>query len=173
FPTCHGSWLPNMDLASGFSLVRGLGELPSGEVISQDALTGIHWVHRNFAVLVFAWLGTLAWTQRRSPALAGPARLILGLLAAQLVTGLTTIFFEWPLAVAVLHNGGAAGLVLACTTLCARLYDVSKQAVPDDDTQHANAKFIAAIPGAGKAASAATGRVLCRDRHVPGHTGVS
>src|SRR5690606_42095877 len=29
---------------SGFSLLRALGELPSGEVISQDALTGIHWV---------------------------------------------------------------------------------------------------------------------------------
>ena len=173
FPTCHGNWLPNMDLASGFSLVRGLGELPSGEVISQDALTGIHWVHRNFALVVFAWLGTLACLMRRSPALHGPARLIVGLLAAQLLTGLTTIFFEWPLAVAVLHNGGAAGLVLACTTICARLYDVSKQGVPHDDTQPAISRTASAVPRLDEAASDATGRVLCRDRHVPGHSGAA
>src|SRR5690554_1976806 len=73
FPTCHGSWMPQMDLSGGFSLVRGLGELPGGEVISQDALTGIHWVHRNFALVVFAWVGLLAWSQRHSPALKGLA----------------------------------------------------------------------------------------------------
>src|SRR5690606_41587810 len=122
---------------SGFSLVRGLGELPSGEVISQDALTGIHWVHRNFALVVFAWLGTLAWLMRRSPALRGPARLILGLPAGQLLTGLTTLFFEWPLAVAVPHNGGAAGLGLAWTSIRARRNDASEQGVPPDATQPA------------------------------------
>jgi len=173
FPTCHGSWVPPMDLASGFSLIRGLGELPSGEVISQDALTGIHWVHRNFALLVFLWVGGLAWALRRSPGLGGPARLILVLLVAQLFTGLTTIFFEWPLAVAVLHNGGAAGLVLACTTLCARLYDVSKQGVPHDDTRPAIAKPVAAIPRADQAAGNAAGSVLRRDRHVSGHSGAT
>src|SRR5690606_19344694 len=122
---------------------RALGELPSGEVISQDALTGIHWVHRNFALIVFLWLGSLAWAMRRSPALGGPARLIAALLIAQLFTGLTTIFFEWPLVIAVLHNGGAAGLVLACTTVCARLHPVSSQGVPHDDTQPATAKLAA------------------------------
>ncbi len=173
FPTCHGSWLPTMDLHSGFSLLRALGELPSGEVISQDALTGIHWVHRNFALFVFIWLGTLAGLMLRSQALRGPARLIIALLAAQLLTGLTTIFFEWPLAVAVLHNGGAAGLVLACTTVCARLYDVSKQGVTHDHTQPANAKSAAAVSGADEAARDPAGRVLCRDRHVPGHSGAA
>lgn len=173
FPTCHGSWLPPMDLASGFSLLRALGELPSGEVISQDALTGIHWVHRNFAFFVFVWLGILAVKLRNSAALGGPARLILALLAAQFFTGLTTIFFEWPLAVAVLHNGGAAGLVLACTTLCARLFHVSKQGVPHDDPQPAIAKSAAAIPRLDEAPGNATGRVLCRDRHVPGHSGAA
>ena len=44
-----------MDFHGGYS-VR-LGELPSGEMISQPALTAIHWVHRNFAFVVFAYLG--------------------------------------------------------------------------------------------------------------------
>jgi Uncharacterized protein required for cytochrome oxidase assembly len=173
FPTCHGSWVPPMDLSSGFSLLRALGELPSGEVISQDALTGIHWIHRNFAFVVFLWMGSLALSLRRSAGLGGPARLILFLLLAQLFTGLTTIFFEWPLAVAVLHNGGAAGLVLATITLCARLYQVSKQGVPHDDSQPAIAKPAAAVPRSHEAAGHAIGGVLRRDRHVPGESGAA
>jgi len=121
FPTCHGEWLPEMDISSGYSLIRGLGEMPNGEMISQPALTAIHWIHRNFAFLVFIYLGLLAWRMRADQGLKGPATLMLGLLFAQLFTGLTTIFFQWPLLIAVLHNGGAAGLVLASVTLLVRL----------------------------------------------------
>ncbi|MEB2400479.1 COX15/CtaA family protein [Parapusillimonas granuli] len=121
FPLCHGELAPEMDFQGGFSLLRGLGVLPSGEMISQHALTAIHWVHRNFAFVVFAYLGVLAWKMRADPGLRGPAQLVLALLLAQLLTGLTTIFFQWPLLIAVLHNGGAAGLVLASVTLLVRL----------------------------------------------------
>lgn len=121
FPTCHGSWVPEMDVRNGYSLIRGLGEMPSGEMISQHALTAIHWIHRNFAFVVFAYLGVLAIKMRSFRGLQGPATLMLGLLLAQLLTGLTTIFFQWPLLIAVLHNGGAAGLVLAAVTLLVRL----------------------------------------------------
>lgn len=121
FPTCHGEWVPEMDLHGGFSIVRALGELPSGEAISQPALTAIHWVHRNFAWIVFAVVGGLALKLRRDPGLRGPSHLVLALLLAQLVTGLTTIFFQWPLLIAVLHNGGAAGLVIGMVTLLVRV----------------------------------------------------
>jgi cytochrome c oxidase assembly protein subunit 15 len=121
FPMCQGQWLPPMDFAGGYSIIRALGELPSGQMISQYALTAIHWVHRNFAFVVFIYLGVLASRMRAEPGLRGPANLLLGLLLAQLLTGLTTIFFEWPLMIAVLHNGGAAGLVLAAVTLLVRL----------------------------------------------------
>src|SRR3546814_633571 len=96
-------------------------DLPSGAMISQYALTAIHWTHRNFAFIVFIYLGALGWKMRRDPGLRGPATLLLGLLLAQLFTGLTTIFFQWPLLIAVMHNGGAAGLVLASVTLLVRL----------------------------------------------------
>lgn len=121
FPKCHGVWVPPMDFEGGYSLIRGLGLLPSGEFISQSALTAIHWVHRNFAFVVFAYLRILAVKMLADPGLRGPAKLVLALLLAQLLTGLTTIFFQWPLLIAVLHNGGAAGLVLACVTLLVRL----------------------------------------------------
>ena len=134
FPTCHGQWVPQMDFQGGFSLIRALGELPSGEMISQHALTAIHWVHRNFAFFVFAWLGLLALKLRQHQGLRGPAHLLLALLLAQLLTGLTTIFFQWPLLIAVLHNGGAAGLVLACTTLLVRLADTDTDTTPRKHT---------------------------------------
>lgn len=121
FPTCHGQWLPEIDMKNGFSIVRGLGELPGGEMISQSALTAIHWVHRNFAFLVFAYLVTLGVRLRSQSGLQGPSNLLLILLGAQLLTGLTTIFFQWPLVIAVLHNGGAAGLVLTLVTLLVRI----------------------------------------------------
>jgi cytochrome c oxidase assembly protein subunit 15 len=121
FPMCQGQWLPPMDFGGGYSIIRALGELPSGQMISQYALTAIHWVHRNFAFVVFIYLGLLATRMRAEPGLRGPANLLLALLLAQLLTGLTTIFFEWPLLIAVLHNGGAAGLVLAAVTLLVRL----------------------------------------------------
>ena len=121
FPTCHGAWIPEMDVASGFAVVRGLGEMPNGEMISQPALTAIHWVHRNTAWIVFGFWGWLGWRLRADAGLRGPATLVLCLLLAQLLTGLTTIFFQWPLLIAVLHNGGAAGLVLGVVTLLTRL----------------------------------------------------
>lgn len=126
FPTCHGQWLPPMDFSDGFALLRGLGKLSSGAIISQDALTAIHWTHRNFALVVIVLLGGIGWHWRRTPGLAGPARLLLALLALQLATGLTTIFFQWPLLIAVMHNGGAAGLVLVSVTLLWRLSQAGK-----------------------------------------------
>lgn len=130
FPTCDGQWVPPMDLHGGFSLIRALGELPSGEMISQQALTAIHWVHRNFAFVVFVYMGFLALKLRAEPGLRTPANAILLLLLAQLFTGLTTIFFEWPLLIAVLHNGGAAGLVLFSTTLLVRLAATRRTTIP-------------------------------------------
>ncbi len=120
FPTCHGQWLPDMDFHGGFSLLRALGELPSGELISQNALTAIHWTHRNFAFVVLIYLGWLKFRLSGYPGLRGPARLLGWTLLAQLFTGLATIFLQWPLLIAVLHNGGAAVLTIVCTTLVVR-----------------------------------------------------
>lgn len=126
FPTCHGEWVPEMDFAGGYSLVRALGELPSGEMISQTALTAIHWTHRNFAFVVFAYLGWLAWRLRSYTGLRTPATGVLVVLAVQFATGLGSVVLQWPLLLAVLHNGGAALLVLLCTTLLVRLVRIGR-----------------------------------------------
>lgn len=133
FPLCHGQWVPEMDFHGGFSLMRALGELPSGEIISQSALTAIHWTHRNFAFVVLAYLGWLAWRLRAYPGLRGPARLLGWLLALQLVTGLSTIFLQWPLLIAVVHNGGASVLTIVCVTLMVRTARAGQAPPRDED----------------------------------------
>ncbi|MFD2270544.1 heme A synthase [Undibacterium arcticum] len=112
FPLCHGQLVPSMDFANGFTLWRHLGKTASGDYLPFPALTAIHWLHRSFAVVVIAvvaWVGHKALKTDGLRALGG---WLLMVLALQFVTGVSTIFLRWPLAIAVAHNGGAALLVL-------------------------------------------------------------
>ena len=115
YPLCQGAVIPSMDFSHGFTLWRQLGKTSGGDYLPFAALTAIHWVHRNFALLVFACAGYLGWRARRICGLTKLANGLLLLLVLQLCTGLTTIFFSWPLAIAVLHNGGAAVLLIVLT----------------------------------------------------------
>lgn len=114
FPRCQGQWWPPMDWAHGFQLLRPLGATAGGGWLPFEALTAIHMLHRlGAALLLAALLGVALWL-RRSGA-AGPRRLGLVLLALggwQLASGVSNVVLGWPLAAAVAHVAGAAGLVL-------------------------------------------------------------
>jgi heme a synthase len=117
FPLCHGQLIPEMDFANGFHLWRDLGKTASGDYIPFPALTAIHWTHRMFAFFV---LGFLAWLGRRAMRIDGlqkTGRWLLILVIMQFITGMSTVFLKWPLALAVIHNGGAALLVLLLVML--------------------------------------------------------
>ncbi|MDC8759792.1 COX15/CtaA family protein [Janthinobacterium fluminis] len=117
FPLCDGQLLPPMDFEHGFTLWRELGKTAAGHYLPFSALTAIHWVHRSFALVVVAVLGYTAYRAWGHAALRRSARAIAVVLLLQACTGLATIYFNWPLAIAVLHNGGAALLVLFLTML--------------------------------------------------------
>lgn len=117
FPLCHGQIVPEMDWQHGFTLWRELGKTAAGHYLPFSALTAIHWVHRNFALVVVVVLGYTAWRAWRIPGLHGTARNLVLVLAAQAMTGVATVFLNFPLPIAVLHNAGAAGLVLLVTML--------------------------------------------------------
>ena len=127
FPLCGGKLVPEMDFEHGFTLWRELGKTAAGHYLPFSALTAIHWVHRNFAFVVFAVVGFTAWRAWPHASLRKTARLVALALAAQLFTGLATVFLEFPLAIAVLHNAGAAVLVLLVTMLN---YQLKYQLVP-------------------------------------------
>ncbi len=111
FPLCHGSWWPAMDFANGFSLWRKLGMTADGAYLPFDALTAIHYVHRSFASVVAVVLVWVGWRGRHIASIKPIARGLLAAVALQLCTGILTVYFQWPLVLAVLHNAGAALLV--------------------------------------------------------------
>ena len=117
YPLCGGQVVPPMDFEHGFTLWRELGKTAAGHYLPFAALTAIHWVHRNFALVVVAVLGWTVWRAWPQPALRSTARNIAIVLALQLCTGLATVFLSFPLAIAVLHNAGAALLVVLVTML--------------------------------------------------------
>ncbi|MFL6659444.1 MAG: COX15/CtaA family protein [Massilia sp.] len=117
FPLCGGQLVPEMDFEHGFTLWRELGKTAAGHYLPFSALTAIHWVHRNFAFVVLAVLGTTAWRAARHADLRRIAIGMGAVLAMQAASGIATVFLSFPLAIAVLHNAGAALLVLLVTML--------------------------------------------------------
>ncbi|MDP9109223.1 MAG: COX15/CtaA family protein [Pseudomonadota bacterium] len=117
FPLCQGHWVPQMDFINGFTLWRKLGMTAGGAYLPFDALTAIHVVHRSFAFVVAAVIGWTAWRALQVDACARIGRGIGAVLLLQLTSGIATVFLQWPLALAVLHNAGAALLVVLLTML--------------------------------------------------------
>ena len=125
FPLCLGALAPPADFARGFDLTRTLGLNDDGSLLPLQALVAIHWVHRVFALVVTVVIVTMAAMLLRRdidhPVLRRTGWALVTVLTMQLVTGVSNVLFAWPLAVAVLHNGGAALMALILATLVTRL----------------------------------------------------
>ncbi|WP_313703823.1 COX15/CtaA family protein [Massilia sp.] len=136
FPLCDGKLVPEMDFEHGFTLWRELGKTAAGHYLQFSALVAIHWVHRNFALVVTVVLGLAAWRAMGEPQLRKTGRMLAAVLLVQLFTGVATVYFDFPLAIAVLHNAGAALLVLTVTMLNYKvkyLLEVSQRTPADAD----------------------------------------
>lgn len=122
FPTCHGQWVPaDTDFANAFHVVRELGMTADGELLSNQALTAIHWTHRLGALLVGSFLLVLALLlarHRRSLVLGG---LLAGAVLLQVSLGIANVYLSLPLPLAVAHNAVAALLVLLMVLINYRL----------------------------------------------------
>ncbi len=117
YPGCNGSLVPDLDWEHAFHLWRKLGKTAEGEYLPYSALVTIQWVHRSFAWIAISAVATLAFMARSEPNLRRLANQLLIPLALQFVTGVATVYFNWPLGLAVLHNAGAAMLVLMLSML--------------------------------------------------------
>jgi cytochrome c oxidase assembly protein subunit 15 len=122
FPTCMGTFLPETDWREGFTLWRGLGLNAHGESISPIALQTVHWAHRVFALIALATLSLLGVSalQLSNSALSEMgkiAKLLIGLLILQALTGISNVVFQWPLLAALMHTGGSAALVFCLVRL--------------------------------------------------------
>ena len=117
YPLCNGVVAPEMDFEHGFTLWRQLGQKANGEFLPFPALVAIQWVHRSFAWIAIVAVLAAAYVARKTPSLRSLANKILIVIGIQFVSGAATVFFSWPLLIAVLHNAGAAALVLLLTML--------------------------------------------------------
>ncbi|MDJ0739397.1 MAG: COX15/CtaA family protein [Gammaproteobacteria bacterium] len=123
FPTCQGSWVPEMDFDEAFVMWRGLGVNYEYGVLEHPARTAIHVTHRIGAVVTFAYLAWLVIAiMRASGALAGAALLVGVLLLVQVALGIGNVLLHLPLGVATAHNGVAALLLVSLIYLNYRLW---------------------------------------------------
>ena len=115
FPTCYGSYWPDMDFAHGFDLFQGVGPNYLGGLLGNEGRVAIHWTHRLGAVLVLLVVGALIvrmWAGQRLV-----ATLLTLLLAVQVSLGVLNVVWSLPLAVATAHNAFGALLLLALVTV--------------------------------------------------------
>ena len=116
FPTCQGTYLPEMDFKSGFNLNQEVGPNYLYGLLDNPARVAIHYSHRVSAILVtfiFLILMSRLWFSE-----AAPLASTLGiLLLTQIALGITNVVYVLPLYVAIAHNLFAACLLLATFTV--------------------------------------------------------
>jgi cytochrome c oxidase assembly protein subunit 15 len=122
FPTCQGSWWPEMDFDHGFTVVRELGAGKDGGYLPFAALTAIHMVHRLGAAVLLVAIGALVWRLLAAgdAALRRWAGALAGIIVWQVASGLGNVLLDWPLLSAVAHTGGAAAVLVVLAMLLTR-----------------------------------------------------
>jgi heme a synthase len=123
FPTCRGSFWPNMDFKQAFSFLHPIGLNYQGGILSDPARIAIHISHRYGALITAAAIFLLAFSLlRKNHSLCRkPTLCLLCLLLLQMTLGATNILKSLPLPIALLHNGTALLLAFNLIFLYYRL----------------------------------------------------
>jgi cytochrome c oxidase assembly protein subunit 15 len=80
-------------------------------MLSLQTLTAIHWTHRCFALVVLAACVAFALRLKRQDETRIFGNLLLAAVVTQVALGISNVWLQWPLGLAVLHNTGAAILL--------------------------------------------------------------
>lgn len=116
FPTCQGSYVPEMDFKNGFNLNQEVGPNYLYGLLDNPSRVAIHYSHRVSAILVtvvFLILISKLWFSNAAPL----ASTIGILLLTQISLGIINVVYVLPLYVAIAHNLVAALLLLAIFTV--------------------------------------------------------
>lgn len=128
-PTCQNQWLPNADFSQGFNVLQTIGPNYLGGQLESDARTAIHFTHRVGAVVASLVITLLAWRLwlLRSSRIRRWSLMLMSVLALQVALGISNVFWQLPLSIAVAHNAGGALLLLVLTTINFRLYGLRQR----------------------------------------------
>ena len=116
FPTCQGSYMPEMDFKNGFNLNQEVGPNYLYGLLDNPSRVAIHYSHRVSAILVtivFLILISKLWFSNAAPL----ASTIGILLLTQISLGIINVVYVLPLYVAIAHNLVAALLLLSIFTV--------------------------------------------------------
>ena len=121
FPTCHGELIPPMDFSNGFSLWRELGLTSQGEALTLQALQAIQWVHRVGAFIFVSYFLYIIFLLNKYKSCNAYKNILLIVIGFQFVIGVLNLLLHLPLALATMHNLGAALLVIITVIINSRI----------------------------------------------------
>jgi len=119
FPSCHGSYWPEMDFAQGFNFAQDIGPNYLGGLLGNEARTAIHYVHRIGALITTAYLVGLFICCLRTcyRPMIKLASFMIGVLVLQVILGISNVIMVMPLSIAVAHNMAGALLLAAMASM--------------------------------------------------------
>ena len=115
FPSCDGTYTPDIDLQEGFNVFQSVGPNYLGGLMTNEARMAIHWVHRIGAIIVLLVVGALAVQTVKQVAVVGYA--LLFALLTQITLGVLNVVWVLPLLNATAHNTVGALLLLVLGTI--------------------------------------------------------
>ncbi|MFT4925731.1 MAG: cytochrome c oxidase assembly protein subunit 15 [Phenylobacterium sp.] len=125
-PICEADWVTHLNVKDAFSMETGLHSYEFG-VLNYDAAMTIHVFHRLGAIITALVILTFAvklYKKAASSFFRKLASLLAVVLFIQFALGVSNIWFQLPIGVAVLHNIVAVGLVVILLTI---LYSISRK----------------------------------------------
>jgi cytochrome c oxidase assembly protein subunit 15 len=115
FPSCDGTYTPDMDLQQGFNIFQSVGPNYLGGLMTNEARMAIHWVHRIGAIVVLLVVGGLVFQTVKRVTVVGYA--LLAALVTQITLGILNVVWVLPLLNATAHNTVGALLLLVLVTI--------------------------------------------------------
>jgi cytochrome c oxidase assembly protein subunit 15 len=111
-PICEGNWLSYLDFKTAFTLIHHGHDSYEFGVLEYGPRLTIHVSHRFGAILTILVVSALAFRLWKV-GLLSLSKMLLGALLVQVVLGVSNVVFNLPLTIAVMHNLGAALLMIA------------------------------------------------------------
>ena len=140
FPSCFGTYWPEMDFAHGFNIAQSIGPNYLGGLMESEGRTAIHYVHRIGALITTVYL-VLVFIKAMKIGFQPLVRLsylMLSVLLVQLVLGISNVMLVLPLSIAVAHNLFGAFLVAVVASMslqCHRARDQLAEADTETEQQ--------------------------------------
>ena len=128
FPSCQGSYWPDMDFLQGFNILQDIGPNYLGGLLDNEARTAIHYIHRTGALITTVYLLILFFLCLRTgyKPMAKSALFMLVVLAVQVILGVGNVMMAMPLAIAVAHNIVGAVLLAVVSSMTTQSIGVKR-----------------------------------------------